>query len=193
MFSISTVTEPEFEPLTVAQAKAHLYVDDDASDQIIAALIKVARLKIEGETHRALVQRTLDLEIDGGWPMRGCMPYIALPVNPVASVTSVTYVDGSSPEPTLAAANYTATLRNNASYIVPAYSVTWPTVRNVPGAVKVRFVAGYADVDSIPEPLVQAMKLYVAHLFYHRGDEAKPLPPTIEALVSPYRASRLRS
>lgn len=190
--SLTVVTEPTSEPLTVQQAKDHLRLDHDEDDTLLRDLIKAARVWIEGQTHRAILTQTWDFSIDWGWPYRDGQPYIKLPLNPVASVTSITYVDGSSPNPTLAAADYTVAARTHGSYIVPAYNVTWSTPRSVPDAIVVRFVAGES---AAPKPLEQAMKLLVTHMYENRepvntgqGQVIADIPYSLEAMISPYRA-----
>ena len=89
--------------------------------------------------------------------------------------------------PSLSANQYIAVTRNHSSYITPAYGVDWPTVRNIPQAIRVRFVAGY---DSVPEPLKQAIAMLVTHWYENRepvGKAMDNIPMTVEALISPYR------
>lgn len=190
--SLTLVTEPTNEPLTLQQAKDHLRLDTDDDDSLLVDLIKAARVWVEGQTHRALLTQTWDYGIDGGWPYRRGQPYIKLPLNPVASITSITYVDGTSPNPTLASTQYTVAARKHGSFIVPAYNVTWPTVRCVPDAVVVRFVAGES---TCPKPLERAIALLVTHMYENReavntgqGQVIMDIPYSLEAMISPYRA-----
>ena len=190
--ALRLVTGPTQEPVTLTEAKLHARVDTDDDDQLLMLLITSAREWIEGQTKRALVTQTWDWEIDYGWPyLQNGVPTIDLPVNPVASVTSISYDDdGSSPRSTLSADDYTAVCRTHGSYIVPAYGATWPTVRCVPNAITVRFVAGQA-IDEVPKQLTQALKMLVTHM-YERRDLASEkqmieIPYAVEALISPYR------
>lgn len=190
--SLTLVTAPDNEPLTVQQAKDHLRLDTDDDDGLLLDLITASRVWIEGQTHRALITQTWDYGIDGGYSYRKGIPYIDLPLNPVASVTSISYVSGASPNPTLSASSYTVAARTHGSYIVPAYNSTWPTPLAVPDAVVVRFVAGEA---SCPKPLERAVAMLVTHLYENRepvntgqGQVIVEVPYSIEAMISPYRA-----
>ena len=58
------VTAPAAEPLTLAEAKLHLRVDDTADDALIGALITAARQHAEHDTRRALVTQTWKLALD---------------------------------------------------------------------------------------------------------------------------------
>lgn len=188
--SLTLVTAPTREPLSLQEAKDHLRLDIDNDDRLILSLIKAAREWVEGQTKRALISQVWDQQIDGNWPWKFGCPRIDLEKNPVISVDSITYVDGTSPNPTLAATKYTSVLRNHYSFIVPAYGVDWPTVRSVPSAITVRFTAGYTTV---PQPLIQAITLLVAH-WYERREvieqsqrSINEIPYGVEALISPYR------
>lgn len=185
--SLTLVTGPTQEPVTIEEVKAQLRLDEDADDELLRRLLVAARIWVEGQTHKALMTQTWDQYIDNGWPTRDGIPYIRLEKNPVTSVTSVTYETGASPQPTLAASRYIAVTRDHASYIAPAYGETWPDTRYVPNSVRVRFVAGYSDV---PEPLRHAILMLVAHWYENReviGDP-RQVPYAVEALISPYRS-----
>ena len=191
------VTGPTQEPLTLENAKLHARIDTDDDDKLCMELIKAARRWIETQTHRALITSTWDYTIDEGWPYTASgQQKIVLPVNPVASITSIIYQDGTSPNPTLAASQYTASLGDFGSYIVPAYNVDWPTTLCVPEAATVRFVAGEA-VGVMDSALLMALTMLFTHL-YERRDAAtekslQAIPYGIEALVSPYRPARIMS
>jgi uncharacterized phiE125 gp8 family phage protein len=190
------VTGPDQEPLTLEQAKAQLRLDVDADDELLRDMIKAAREWVEGQTKRALVTQTWDYKIDDYWPFKFGTNRITLPINPLASVTSITYQDsgGSSPQPILAASQYAIAARRHGSFIVPAYDVTWPSVRCVPDAITVRFIAGSA-VAAVPKVLQRAVALLVAHMYENReAAAAKPLvavPYGIESLIAPYRSGGL--
>lgn len=191
--ALTLVTEPDGEPVHLEDLKSHVRLDIDDDDRWITNRIKAARQWVEGQTRRCFKQATYDYAIDGNWPWRFGGTRIDLPLNPVQSVTSIVYEDGSSPRPTLAASQYTVAARTYASYIVPAYNVTWPTVRDVPEAITVRFVAG--DNSNIPEPIVHAMAMLIAHWYENREavamKEMFSVPYGIESLLSPYRAGRM--
>lgn len=189
--SLEVVTDLTSEPVTLEQAKAHLRLDTDDDDQLIVRSITAARQWIEGQTKKALGAKTFTQTVDFDWPWKHGMQWIDFEVNPVTAVTSITYVDGSSPNPTLSADDYIVVARNHNSYVTTAYGVDWPTLRNVPEAVSITFTAGYSTV---PEPLKQAVILLVTHMYEHResfqagqGQVMVDVPYTIEAMISPYR------
>lgn len=138
--NLTAVAGPLAEPISLAEAKAHLRETTAANDSLITALIAAAREYAETFTGRALVTRTLDLRLDD-WPATGS---IWLPRAPLRSVSSITYVDTAGDTQTWSSSLYTVDLYSQPGRIEPAYGETWPSVRDQMNAVKVRFICGYA-------------------------------------------------
>lgn len=181
--SLTLVTGPTQEPVTLQEAKDHLRLDTDDDDALVQRLIVAARVWVEGQTHRALMTQTWDQTVDYQYPFIQYRPNIKFEINPVQSVSSFQYADGSSPMPTLAADQYIAVTKDHGSYIVPEYGVSWPTVRCVPEAIRIRFVAGYTDV---PEPLKHAIYMLIAH-WYENREEVGRGTDLVEPLIAAYR------
>lgn len=184
------ITAPTSEPVSLDEQKTHLRIDGDYDDAYIASCIIAARQWIEGQTHRAMMAQTWDYTIDCGWPTRNGLHQIDYPINPVAVQASpvvdvITYVDTDGATQTLAASQYTVVARTNNSYVVPAYGISWPSVRNVPNAITVRFVAGYA---TLPEELKRSVMILAAY-YYENRETTINAPPAVEALISPFRAA----
>lgn len=179
------VTGPAAEPISVDELKEHLRIDDNYDDAYLLGCIKAARVWFEGQTKRGLITQTWDYAIDNDWPWKNGAPCIVLPLNPVASVTSITYVNeaASSPLPILAASDYIVVARQHGSYIAPEYDVSWPTVRSVPDAIVVRFVVGESEV---PDDIKMALMVLAGH-YYENRETAIGAPKSIEPLISPYR------
>src|SRR3954453_3955872 len=96
------VTAPSTEPISTADAQLQCRVDASDEDALIDALVKAAREHVETFTHRALITQTWDLKLDA-FP---CTGEIWLPKPPVASVTSITYLDTTGVSQTWASSNY---------------------------------------------------------------------------------------
>lgn len=187
--TLDLVTDVVEEPVSLDEQKAHLRLDIDDDDAYIAGCVTAARKWVEGQTRRAIMPQTWDYIIDYNWPVKGGISQIDLPLNPVTSVTSITYIDTSGSEQTLDSANYTVAARTHGSFIVAAYNVTWPSVRWVPAAITVRFVAG--DADEIPQELHRAVMILAGH-YYEVRETAIETPAAVEALISPYRKAAFR-
>ena len=112
--------------MTLAEAKAHSRVDIPDDDALIASLILAAREWVEGQTHRALLTQTWDCKFDE-WTMEGSDYVLRLPLAPLQSVTSVTYIDGDGVSQTLSSSLYQVVASTEHPRVVQAYGATWPT------------------------------------------------------------------
>lgn len=195
---LSLVTAPIQEPLSLAEAKVHLRVTDSDSDTYINTLIVAARKHIEVVTRRRLVQQTWDYTL-AEFPLED----ILLPIQPVSSVTSVSYVtpagasvsfsSGASPD----VPKYDVITDGPRTRVFPKYNVSWPATRVHGNAVIVRFVAGYEpSTDSpmdytanVPGDLKVCLKLIIADLNENRESSTSlriNQLPTLTAWLSPY-------
>lgn len=190
------VTAPTIEPITLVEAKAQCRIETPDDDGLIDALIKAAREYVESATHRALLRQTWDWKLDA-FPS-GSDTRLVLPLPPVSSVTSVTYVDTAGATQTWDSSDYRTSLpagpQAGPGTIEPAYGEVYPSTRDLSDAVVVRVVCGYGTTaDTVPSSLRSAIKLLVAHWFARRepiniGNLVSPIPLTIDSLLWPYKA-----
>jgi uncharacterized phiE125 gp8 family phage protein len=178
-------TGPAAEPLSSAEAKAHLRVSGSGDDAYISALVKAARLRAEQICNRALISQTWDLVLD-------CWPWgreIVIPLGGVTSVSSVKYHDGTTLQ-TVSGSLYQVALSGVYARVVPLEGVAWPITANRLEAIEVRFVAGYADAAAVPEAIKQWMLLQIGHMYEHReaaSDFQVYVTPFVDGLLDPYR------
>jgi uncharacterized phiE125 gp8 family phage protein len=186
------IAAPEIEPVTLAEAKAHLRLDESSEDGLVASFIQTSRLQIEATLGLALITQIWSYRLDK-WP-DGCV--LELPLRPVQSVTAVriTAADGS--VDTLGAERY---LLDGAS-APPRLHATpspWPRPGVRAQGVEIVIRAGFGDeAGSVPPPIRQALLMLVAHWYENRepvlvGTSASSIPDTISALLAPYRTVRL--
>lgn len=178
-------TPPSGEVVTLDEAKAQCRVVDTAEDGLIAGYILAARQYCESICGSAFMTQTLDAVFDGFGPL-------TLPRYPVQSITSVTYLDTNSVSQTLDAENYFLTSSLRPMHLITAYGQSWPDTYRQPGAVTVRFVAGYGSKPSdTPEPIRQAILMLVGHWFENResvtSGALSEAPLSTSALLAPYR------
>jgi len=171
-YGLSLLTAPATEPLTTAEAKAHLRVQHADEDTLIDGLVKAARQLVEDRTGRQLVTATWDVTFDR-FPCG--RERLKLPKFPTQSVTSVTYKDTNGDPQTWPTADYRVDTKREPAVIAPAASAYYPSTIREPAAVTVRVVAGYGAASAVPQAAKQAMYLIIAHLYEHRGDEAPPM------------------
>jgi uncharacterized phiE125 gp8 family phage protein len=187
---LKLVTAPAQEPVTLAEAKAHLRVLHDSEDTYIANLVRAARVHIEVTTGRALVTQTWDFWL-AGFPKGGT---IELPRPPLQSVTWVKYRDADGVEQTLAADQYDVVAPGLIGTVEEAPDATWPATQRRSQAVNVRFVAGYSsEPQDMPEDVRAAMLMLVEHLYFNRGastaESLKATPMGVDALLGPHRTA----
>lgn len=186
---LQLVNAPEEEPVSLAEAKAHLRVTSADEEALISALIVAARAHAEAWTHRCFVTQTWELVLD-------CFPSWTLefPNAPLASVESITYVDTAGEEQTLDAAEYQVDTKTDPGRLMPAYGLHWPATREQLNAVTIRFVCGYGDAEDVPAPIKAAILLIVGHLFRNREENSNfplhELPLGADRLLAPYRVVR---
>lgn len=182
---------PAVEPLTLAEAKAHLRIDETAEDTYVTALIVSARVRIEVETRRALVTQVWTQTLDR-WPADGV---VGLRIAPVQTVTSVTVRDASGTPQAVDAGAYA--LDGDGAPPRLLINAPVPSPATLPAGVAITFAAGYGDAAAdVPADIRQAMLLLVADWFEHRdplfgASDAARLPPPVAAILAPYRMVHL--
>lgn len=184
--SLELIIPPAEEPVSLAEAKAHLRVTHDEEDGLIAVYLMAARRAVEARTGLAVLAQTWRLVLD-----RPPAAPVALPRGPVSAVATVETV-----------------MRDGSTSLVPPdlYDVEtglgarlaprgpWPHSDRLIGGVRIEFAAGWPDAAAVPEDVRHAIRLLAAHFHEHREagtGSAAGLPPAAEALLSPYRRARL--
>ena len=180
---------PSIEPVSLAEAKTHLRLDDSAEDGAIAALISAARLHIERCYGLALISQAWTLALDR-WPRS---PEIALPIWPVTAVETVKVIGEEGDAFLIDEAHYVASLAPRPATLVRRPDRRWPSPGRPAGGIEIEFAAGFGpSAGDVPQPIRQAVKLYVGHLYENRdGLSQARVPAALEALLSPYRECRL--
>lgn len=206
LFGIEVITPPATLPVTIAVIKEHArLVGSDVPDDYITQTIGVATEYIQTETGRRFISQTLDITIDRfpGYVGNRMNPYafndnrIELPIAPIASVTSITYLEPNNDTPVvLQVANYITSLVREPCRILPAANTVWPFSDPLkPDGVKIRVVAGYANQDAVPYLARQAICFMCAHLLYNRNDYitgtiVAKLPVGIQSMVNKLKYDR---
>jgi uncharacterized phiE125 gp8 family phage protein len=184
------ITAPTGEPVTVEEARSHCRIDGNQDDEMLFALTKAAREYAEAYTGRSFVSTTWELRVDQ-FPL-----YFELPKGPLASVTSITYIDIAGNTQTLSANSYQV-VNDSGPFAQPgmifqAYNQTWPSSRGHINDVRIRYVAGYGTPSDVPPAIKAAIKLMTAHLYENReatltGTVVSEFPLGFTALLSPFK------
>jgi uncharacterized phiE125 gp8 family phage protein len=184
---------PAVEPVTLAEAKAHLRVDGTAEDTLIASLIVTARLHVEAAIGLALITQSWSYFLDC-WPSG---PALKLPLRPVQSISAVRLYATDDAITTLDPDLYLLDGTGNPTRLIRHGALAWPTPGRIANGIEVAFTAGYGEAAAdVPNPIRHAVLLLTAHWYEHRsplevGPVARPVPDMIADLLHPYRSMRL--
>lgn len=197
--SSKRIAEPAIEPVTLTEAKAQLVVETSAYDTIIASKIKSARELVESHIGRALVYQTWRTRLDRfpcGPTREDRTIYLTRP--PVASVSSITYLDSNGDTQTLSSSLYVVDTDSAPARITEANGESWPSTYDQINAVTITSVHGYADgeaspedLSAIPQKIKDAILIIMADLYQNRemtviGVSRQTLD-TVESLLWEYR------
>ena len=178
---------PAVEPVSPADMRAYLRLDDGAEDDLLAALIKAARLQVEAVAGRVLADSRWRIALDR-WPEDRV---VHLPVSPLIAVERLRVFDRDGQAADVPPSFFEADALSDPPCVIVDPRAPEPTRARQGVSIEVR--AGYgATPESVPEPLRQAVRLLVARWFENRGDaDPGPPPPDVLALVAPFRRMRL--
>lgn len=172
------LTAPATEPVTLADAKAHLLVDHTDDDAYITGLISVARDMAEKYCNRYFADATAALLFDG-FPSTSDGP-LFVPVPDVQSVDAVSYIDADNASQAVAGTTYNAEWQ----HLWPADA--WPTSDNQ--GVRVAVTVG-APVEIVA--VKHAILIYLTDLYEHRASTvigaSVATTKAAELLLQPFR------
>ncbi|MGO4525592.1 head-tail connector protein [Microvirga sp. 2MCAF35] len=183
------ISGPAVEPIALAEMKAYLRVDDDdgTQDDLIAGLVKAARLMVEAASRRILIEQRWRVVLDR-WPAGGT---ILLPLSPVIAVDGIKITDASGDASDIPASAFEVDVLSDLPRITVNDAPQPGKLRN---GISIELRAGYGTApEAVPATLKLAIRILVAHWFENRGDAIgeQILPPEALALVAPFQRMRL--
>ena len=191
--TLRVATPPAVEPVTLAEAKAHLRVDTSDDDTYIGTLITTAREWCEAYLSRSLIHRQMVMTLES-FPVDE--DEIELPMPPMATAgtttaVSISYTLQNGTTATLSTASYRVSRYSTPGEIQTIYGGTWPANQiEDENAVSVTWWAGYgAAGSSVPAAIRHAMLMLVGHWYENRntvlvGSISKQLEFAVESLLS---------
>jgi len=184
--TLSVMHEAPTDPvLSLDDIKAHMRVEGDDDDALIASYVRAAEMWLERYTGRALMQQTRKITVRG---QSGRL--VPLTVPPVAEIVSVTYTDVLGGAGTVPDADYTLAVNGDEAGLIA------PTLGRDGGRTyTILYRTGAAQAQDVPEPLRQAVRLLAGSFYEAREDvvvgaSVQALPFGVCALAMPYRVSR---
>ena len=187
--SLVRQTAPAVEPVTLAEAKAHLRVDTSDDDTYIAGLVRAAREWCEEYLDRTLVHTQWVMRFDK-FPPDGTHD-IELPRPPIvasgtATAVALTFTYENGTTATYSTASYRVDRNSTPGTVKTLYGQTWPPHLQDDNAISVTWWGGYGQSGSdVPQGIKNAMLLYVHELYEKRGN-GEP-PAAAMALLDAYK------
>lgn len=184
--SLRRITDPSVEPITLAEAKAHLRVDPgfESDDSYILGLIAAARHHVEAVSDRTLVRSQWQMKLDAfpSWD-------IELPRPPIAAGDIVvTYIPSDGVYQPLTWTQFREDRDATPAVIRPLWNRTWPTTRGAENDVTITYWAGYGDSGrAVPAPARHAMLMLCGGWYANRESIVQgalnPVPMAVDMLL----------
>ncbi|MBY5614103.1 head-tail connector protein [Rhizobium leguminosarum] len=171
------VTQAPSEPISKEEAKRQCVVLHDDDDALFDALIAAARDYVERYCNTPLATQTVEMKCDA------FCDFGRLPMAPVQSVTSITYVATDGTAATVDGADTEPRFDGLEASIVPAYGKQWPVPRNG-SRITLTAIVGYA---TLPPSIKHAMLLWIADAYEKRENDALPGWSAFDALLCNHR------
>lgn len=166
MATLTTITAPTVEPVTLTEAKAACRVTHGDDDDLIYGLIKTARQQAEDYCSLRFMTQVVEISMDR-WPSLE----IELGPWPIQSIDSVKYDDTGSPVTE-------QTLTVNTDYYSDIVTIGgriralsgWPSVAIKPNAIRIRLTVGYSSRALVPERIKEGIKAFVVGMYDNDSD-----------------------
>ena len=180
---------PTVEPLTLAEAKAHLRVTHDDDDTYISTLINSARSTVEQFCGLALMQQGWSVFYDI-WPEQGVLK---LPLAPIMAIADLLIYGEDDVAAPIDHAHYFLDVVSKPSRLVLRNGRSLPLPGRRANGIELKLIAGFgASADAVPNQIKQALLIIIADWYAARGDvDAGALPLSARSLLAPYRGVRL--
>ena len=188
--AISLITPPAVQPVSLADAKAHLRVEHADDDAHLTALIAQATTHLEALSGLKLITQTHRVYFDLAPGDR----IFELPLRPIQSVAEARIFDAAG-DPVIADLTDAELDRFAFPGRLLISEVLCPADRF--NGIEIDVVAGFGVAGSdVPGNLMRALMTIIAHWYEFRGaiepaDPTLPDPAGLERLIAPYRSRRL--
>jgi uncharacterized phiE125 gp8 family phage protein len=183
--------DAEVEPVELDEAKVHLNFDLNEHDQdgAVDRWLKAARQRVEKDTGLALLPQTWRATVEQFPSYRQSL---YLPVYPVQSISSFTYVDRDGAETDLVVSpdNFILSSTGRPAQLGLIDTATWPTDARKfhPGTLE--FVAGWPTPNDVPNEIVMAILKLIGDFAGFRESklvgQLGTAPQTYDELIAPW-------
>ncbi len=172
------------EAISLLDVKNQLRIASSTADHdSFRDFISAIRHRTETFLQKTLITSTWELKIDAFCPV------IQLPMPPIQSVTTISYVDTDG-----ATQTFTDFQVDAAGRLAPAFSFNWPSTRWQFDAVTITYIAGELDAGQVQDDIKYAMKLWIGACDVARentvigaGVVVSQIPSGAENILAPYK------
>jgi uncharacterized phiE125 gp8 family phage protein len=182
-------TDLAIEPVSLAEAKAHIVVDYTIDDVMLLSKIKAARQWLEQYTGLAFGEKTIQAYYDYNDSEYGLPIGPVILANGIPLITSITRT-----------VNGVATLLTSSDYVLyglgfPQFTFTqvWCSCGLARSSYQIVYQAGYNVDNPLPEAIKEAICKLTAEFYRDRENSSagsnvvsRILPHNVRSLVSPY-------
>lgn len=181
--SLIQTSAPSVEPVTTTNQKDWMRVDSSDEDALIGNLAAASRAFVEMSTSRQMITATWQYTITD-FPTGD----LVLPISPLQSVSSITYVDNAGDTQTWSSSLYTVDTDSDVGRVRPIYNEDYPSSRGYTDDVIITFISGYGDASSdVPDTALTAIKLLASNWFENRESNApialNEVPMALQTLI----------
>lgn len=185
--SITIITPPASEPISLAEAKLFLRVDHNSEDDLIATLISAAREAVEAGCGRALITRRVRESLDI-WRREAAQGAV-MGLGPVTEVVAVRLLADNGAQSVIDPERYHLEGHRDRPRLV--FPPGLPATLRSAGGIEIEYDAGYAEeAADLPVALRLATLQIVASLYELRQGSGG-VPETARALMRPFAPARL--
>lgn len=164
------------EPVTLEEAKAQLRADLDDEHALIEGLIAAARAHVEAYCNQMFAAHAMT------WACDGFADLSRLPAAPAISVTSIGYVDLSGEAQTLPVEVYALRPDGLNPNVTLTPGQAWPQIQ---AGSRITLIGEFGA--SCPKDVKYAILLLIGEDGEDRGNKARPVWTTVDALLSNHR------
>lgn len=183
MTPLTRLSAPVAEPLSLDEIKAHLRIDIDAEDGLLAGFLIAAREAVERYLRRALISQGWQLVLDC-WPEGP----VRFPRPPLIEVDAVRVFDAEGVASVVDPALYHLERRAEPGFLLPAQGERLPRPERRHGGIEIDFTAGFGESwADVPAPIRQALLMMIAELYERRGRVEPAIAGEVRCLLDPFR------
>jgi uncharacterized phiE125 gp8 family phage protein len=188
--TLKRTVAPASSPVTLDEFKLHARIDIEDDDALATSMIAAATNQCEKEAELSLITQTWQA-LFTTW-----CPQMLLWRPPVASITSVEYLDGYEVWQTVDDGEYYEHLASEPAFLQFKNTFSFPSLSNSILPIRVTYQAGYGNAAAVPENAKRAICLLASHYYEQRqlvaiASVPTPIIRTFRSLVDSIRVPSL--